>query len=804
MKLRTFSQALFCVSVLFLFSASQTFAKDVWISVRSKNFFLIGNANEKEIRQAATKLEQFRETFRLLFPRAKFNAPIQTNVVVFKNASSYKPFKPKRGDGKIDEEIAGYFQPGEDLNYITLSVEDAKEDAYSTIFHEYVHFLLNTNFGRADVPPWFNEGLAEYYQTFKIQDDQKVTLGDIQGDYLELLQRQSRLIPLKTLFEIDNYSLQQNGGDSRSFFYAQAWALIHYLMQGNNGANNAALNQFLALVMNKVEPEKAFRQAFQTDYATMEKALKKYVEQRKFQATLVTFKNKLVFDGEMTALPLSEAEANAYLGDLLYRTGEFADAETYLQKALSLDANSTLANASLGLVKMRQNKFDEAKKYLEKAVASDRKSYFALYNYAYILSRENEDEFGYVSKFPPETTKKMRESLQKAIEINPNFTESYRLLAFINLVNNENLDEALALLAKGLAQQPGNQEYSLLIAKIYLRQEKFAEAKEIAQKIVKTAAEDETRSTAQNLLNSINQYEESRAALEKQKKELEAKGVRPPILIRKSSDNQLSDEELAKINRENEINVLNRMIEKPKADEKQVVGYIEKITCAKGEISYAVKAENESFILTSKNFAGLKMTAMTPEAENLAVGCDAQIKDISAVITYRPGAASAKGSLLSLVFVPKFFRLKSEAELAEAQEIIVEEASSEDNRNAQADMERQRKEAMLGAIGAALRAPQEGEKREIGIVEKIECSGQSVFFYVKAETQTLKLKTSSPNNVKFAAFTPEIGQMRIGCGVKMPPVQAVITFRPNTAETKDRQNGEIIAVEFVPKSFVLK
>ncbi|MEP6849842.1 MAG: hypothetical protein ABI999_13380 [Acidobacteriota bacterium] len=31
-------------------------AKDEWLQVRSKNFFLIGNASEKEIRKVATRL----------------------------------------------------------------------------------------------------------------------------------------------------------------------------------------------------------------------------------------------------------------------------------------------------------------------------------------------------------------------------------------------------------------------------------------------------------------------------------------------------------------------------------------------------------------------------------------------------------------------------------------------------------------------------------------------------------------------------------------------------------------------------
>lgn len=64
--------------------------------MRSKNFNLIGNASEKDIRKVATKFEQFRETLRLLFSKMNLSSPIATNVVVFKSNSAYKPFKPKR------------------------------------------------------------------------------------------------------------------------------------------------------------------------------------------------------------------------------------------------------------------------------------------------------------------------------------------------------------------------------------------------------------------------------------------------------------------------------------------------------------------------------------------------------------------------------------------------------------------------------------------------------------------------------------------------------------------------------------
>src|SRR6185503_14077545 len=155
--------------LLALAPAHQALAKDNWISVRSKNFQLIGNASEKEVKQVANRLEQFREVFTQLFPKAKFTSPVPTTVIVFKSDKSYAPFKPRAN-------LAGYFQPGPDVNYITLTTEvRGEQDAFSVIFHEYTHLMVENTF--PDAPAWFNEGLAEYYSTFSISEDQKIVLG---------------------------------------------------------------------------------------------------------------------------------------------------------------------------------------------------------------------------------------------------------------------------------------------------------------------------------------------------------------------------------------------------------------------------------------------------------------------------------------------------------------------------------------------------------------------------------------------------------------------------------------------------
>lgn len=346
-----------CFAVL----PSSVSAKDEWLQVRSKNFYLIGNASEKDIRRVATKLEQFRETFRQVFRSMTVDAAVPTNVVVFKSDASFKPFKPRRGDGKADNLVAGYFQPGEDVNYVTLAADGTDEQMYGVIFHEYVHFLVETNFGKYNVPSWFNEGLAEYYSTFQIEQDQIVKLGYPDGNHLALL-GQSKLIPLKEL--LSNSPRNYGGGHGRSIFYAQSWALIHYLVQTGK---SDGLDKFILNSVSNKPVDQTFRDAFGVDYAEMEKQLSKYIGQRSFKYHNLTFKNKLLFDTEMKISALTESESNAYLGDLLYHTSRPDDAETFLRTALTLDPNASFANTAMGMVKIRQRKYPDAKVFLEKA-----------------------------------------------------------------------------------------------------------------------------------------------------------------------------------------------------------------------------------------------------------------------------------------------------------------------------------------------------------------------------------------------------------------------------------------------------
>ena len=348
-------------------------AKDTWTSVRSQNFFLVGNASEKEIRQLATRLEQFRDAFARLFKRVRLNDSVPTTVVVFKNANAYKPFNPGGN--------AGYFQPGEDVNYITLTAErrPGEENPFGTIFHEYMHLLVKNNVS-PNTPPWLNEGLAEFYSTLEVKGGDKsgADIGRLISHHVYYLREQKQL-PLRTLLAVDHSSPHYNEKSKRGVFYAQSWALVHYLMLGKERQRAPQLSRYLSLIAGGKSAEEGFKLVFEADTDAIEKELRDYIRRNTYPYVSVPFEGRVESAAEMQSAAITEAEALSYLGDLALHTRLLDQAEAHLQKAVALDSKSATTQASLGMLRMRQRRFAEAKEHLRQAVAADARNHLALY-----------------------------------------------------------------------------------------------------------------------------------------------------------------------------------------------------------------------------------------------------------------------------------------------------------------------------------------------------------------------------------------------------------------------------------------
>jgi tetratricopeptide (TPR) repeat protein len=462
-----------------------------WTSVRTRNLFLISDASPAELRQVATWLELFHSAVAGLLPRRSFNSSLPTVGIVFRSAREFDQFKPIY-QGK-PAEMGGYFQPGDDVNYIALPLEPG-EPLYA-VFHEYVHLYVQDNM--PNTPLWLNEGLADFYSTAAMGNGE-AAIGAPISSYVRLL-RTSELLPINTLLSVGNASAHYHDRDKRGIFYAESWALTHYLMLGNNGQRRAQVARYLSLVSAGVSAEASFNNAFQTNLATMEKELSDYVSQNVFPTERVGIRRTDSF-GSIQTEALSQAEAGYYLGDLLLHIGRVANAESFFSEALSLDANLIPAHAALGMLRVRQGRVAEALRHLQRAAPTS-DNHLVHFFYAYALSRQGMSEDGRVSHYPAETLQTIRAELQTTMKLAPNFAEAYHLLAFVNLVANEQLDQSVELMKRAMRLQPDRQDLKLVLAQIYRKQHDEESARRLLEQLARQTDDKQLRLQAESLLS---------------------------------------------------------------------------------------------------------------------------------------------------------------------------------------------------------------------------------------------------------------------------------------------------------------
>lgn len=610
---------------------------DTWTKVTSKNFSLVGNASDKEIRQVATQLEQFRDVFTKLLSLAKFDSPVPTVVVVFKSMSSYKPFNPKN--------YYAYFQKGQDMNYVTLTA-DARKNAFAVIYHEYVHIMLNNTTG--NVPAWFNEGLAEYYSTFLIEDDRKVHVGELIPGHLQTL-RQGKLYPLRTLFAINHESPDYNEGNKSGMFYAESWALLHYLMLGNSGQRVDQLGKYLELIAANTPIDEAFKLAFKTDMETLEKELRKYIQSETFHMQFATFHKKLEFDKDFTSSPLTEAEAESYLGDLALHTNDLAAAEAHLQRAVALDPKLTRAQTSLGMLRVRQERFGEARKALAEAVTDQSSNYLTHYYYAYALSKEGVGALGGVSSYPEETIKTMRAELRRAIELNPGYPESFYLLAFVHMVAGDQLDEAAELLTKAIKLSPSRQDLVVELGQLYLRLEKFDLAIQTLQPL-RNSQDRSLQKQAEILIQSIERLQKQAA------EHAQAKSVstdRTPATVVKNEEPPVRSES----------DEIFESLRDLRAGEQRRQGTFLKLDCDNKGIPYLIiQASDGLHRIRATVLDNVVFRTFIPSPQEMK--CGPRTSPENVVLTYRPSTdpkdarAKIDGDAVAVELVPREFKLK--------------------------------------------------------------------------------------------------------------------------------------------------
>lgn len=516
-----------CFLILLSVKASASAATGgAWYGARTKNFIVLSHAGERHAATLAARLEEFRAVFSSLLEKDYFDSDTPTVALLFANSGEYDEFRP-RHHGQIDGQVAGYFQPSPEVNYITLAAASAAETE-ATLFHEYVHLLISNRFERA--PLWFDEGLSEYYSVYDLIDGGKrVRFGKTLPSRFFYL-RTHEWLPLETILTADKYSELYHDHDRRGVFYAESWALVHYLLSDSTGERARQLDDFLRLCAEGETPSDAIKKAFGVAASELEGRLKEYVRSARLpeRAATINLQLKNVADSQtgvsasqnggvssIQTWQLKESESESYLGDLLLRAERDKDARAHLEAALKLDLTLSAANLSLGSLLMRENRLTEAKDRIIKAIETNANDYLAHFRYAEFLLREGGDEKASVTDYLNRTAL-IRDELMKTIQLHPRFTDAYALLAAVESERGQRVEEAEAMIREAMRRNPKRREFEIILARIYARKGEFDAARNSLTSLIdERNVSESVKFKARGALDALK--DEERIAIERKK-----------------------------------------------------------------------------------------------------------------------------------------------------------------------------------------------------------------------------------------------------------------------------------------------
>ncbi|MDD2763293.1 MAG: hypothetical protein PHE83_04865 [Opitutaceae bacterium] len=463
------------IGLLLLASA---FAREKWIYARTEHFEMLSCASEWESSKILSKLEQFRATVLAIYPLPRFHDPKAT-IVLFATDRQFEPYKPLY-HGK-PAEAAGYCIGGSDETVIAMSADYDSEQTDEIIFHEYVHLLLAV--GGEHPPPWLNEGLAELFSTFAIERG-SFKLGLEKPAHTEFLRRR-QLMPLGRLFAVTQNSPEYHEGHRRDIFYAESWALLHFLVCGQDRATTLPeLQRFTELIATPGRAiDQSFQESFGMGYEEMERELKRYLEDGRYYYR----RDKLIM-GDLSARikfrPASELEREVELINLRSRLQEPGNAAYLLLQLAKSHPEAPRPHEVMAAVAMREGDPEGALMHWRRAaeLGSDN---------AYVYVRLAAERLDQITsgltldyRLPGEAATILRGWLDRAVALSPRYLEAYEGLALVEALAKQPRAEIVKRVLEVMPRMRDKSRALLALAIVSWRAGNFATASQIARSLI--------------------------------------------------------------------------------------------------------------------------------------------------------------------------------------------------------------------------------------------------------------------------------------------------------------------------------
>ncbi|MGA3350267.1 MAG: tetratricopeptide repeat protein [Candidatus Sulfotelmatobacter sp.] len=518
-----------------------------WLEIHSTHFTVITDAGDKKGKEVALRFEQMRASFAILMMKDRLNQPVPLTILAFKNDKDYYQSAPLRQEQPIG--APGFFVPGEDQNFIVLNLFEV--EPWRAVAHDFAHLMLNYNY--PPVEGWFDEGMAEYFSSIRIDNSQVQIGGDpeLNPIYTEdILENQREAHnPPKSLTELlsgqvwlalpDLFTMQHdasgyNEATHHTLFYAQSWMIVHYLLHEKKLPETGT---YFDLVENQHVPvEEAVQKAYGMTPAQFDQAVKTYfhsltplftaLDDSKQPKASPNPAQPYQFptpvgagDSAILSKPVRESDAKAIIGEIKVRIPERrAVALQELQvlattpdpavkpdekknpksddAQLIAATGNEIAHRALAWDHLQHDEFDAAAEELSDAAVLNQRDMWIRYDLALLKYKAAAAKHADIQGLP-----NMIQDLRAVLEWYPEFANAYDMMGVARLEGGGTVSAMQAARA-AIQLSPRNQEYLYHLAKIYVEDKKWDAARTLLDRL-KTSSNPQVAAESRDQLSKL-------------------------------------------------------------------------------------------------------------------------------------------------------------------------------------------------------------------------------------------------------------------------------------------------------------
>ena len=451
--------------------------KTRWLRVSTPQFTVITSVSEKDAIAWTGEFAQFVAALHSLIPVDPTRLPRLT-LMVFADEREFARYRPLGADGK-SQDVAGYFSRRDSWAVAGLARAGWRDETRTTIFHEGTHWFLSAFEGAH--PVWLEEGLAEVFSTFELKKKHVAWGRAIEHHVVTL--NQLRPMPVEELLFITKGQLFTGGSEGMfrtGMAYAQSWAFVHYLIFGDNDLPPNAMMNYVRLLRGAMHPDEAFRQAFGSDYAAVDRKLREYLRRGRYYVG----QRPPADLPELRAEPASAAEVEEALARLSVVTGRTDQALAHIEKMREAGEENPVVFELLGQVQQESGNEEAALSAYEEAVRRKSRDFRPYFEVAHARHAGAVQSDGSLRHLSEEEARKVANDYERAINLNPHFQPAYHGLAgVIELVPAGNPHDA-EFLELGHRMFPDDGMIALGLAVLAKRSGEDAKAAELLAKVL--------------------------------------------------------------------------------------------------------------------------------------------------------------------------------------------------------------------------------------------------------------------------------------------------------------------------------